>query len=259
LRWRDFTGLLGPALALAATVHAQLGDRSSAQALLDALAPAHRDDIKVRLQSAEAQAWLAVGQGDSQEAVEVLAATVRQGVEAGHGLLASLTATVALRLDGAEQVVDTLRAAADVSGSRLTALILSAAEMQIAGDARGVVDHAPELTAAGLGALAHELVSRVPGWAPDDRMLVRRARVYANELALTVSSPLSVPGIRDDVGLTEREWMVATAAARRERSREIAERLGVSVRTVDNHLSNIYRKLGVRSRSELEQELREIL
>ena len=40
-----------------------------------------------------------------------------------------------------------------------------------------------------------------------------------------------------------------------ERSREIADRLGVSVRTVDNLLQTVYRKLGVSSRDELRAAL----
>jgi DNA-binding CsgD family transcriptional regulator len=34
-------------------------------------------------------------------------------------------------------------------------------------------------------------------------------------------------------------------------SREVAARLGVSVRTVDNHLASIYRKAGIGGRHEL--------
>ena len=51
--------------------------------------------------------------------------------------------------------------------------------------------------------------------------------------------------------LTPREWSIASAAASRERNKEIAERLGLSLRTVENHLANVYRKLGVTGRDGL--------
>ena len=38
---------------------------------------------------------------------------------------------------------------------------------------------------------------------------------------------------------------MATLAAQGESSKDIAERLYLSVRTVDNHLQNVYSKLGV--------------
>ena len=52
-------------------------------------------------------------------------------------------------------------------------------------------------------------------------------------------------------GLTRREREVAGLAAAGASSREIAAKLYLSVRTVDNHLQNIYSKLGVTSREEL--------
>lgn len=51
--------------------------------------------------------------------------------------------------------------------------------------------------------------------------------------------------------LTRREREVALLAAEGRTSREIAEQLVVSVRTVDNHLASIYRKLGIAGRHEL--------
>jgi DNA-binding NarL/FixJ family response regulator len=51
--------------------------------------------------------------------------------------------------------------------------------------------------------------------------------------------------------LTKRELEVATLAARGLSSREIAETLVVSTRTVENHLQRAYEKLGVSGRTEL--------
>ncbi|WP_460493470.1 ATP-binding protein [Dactylosporangium cerinum] len=51
--------------------------------------------------------------------------------------------------------------------------------------------------------------------------------------------------------LTPHEWRIAYAAAEGRTSREIADRIVLSVRTVDYHLGNVYRKLGIRSRREL--------
>ena len=49
--------------------------------------------------------------------------------------------------------------------------------------------------------------------------------------------------------LTERELEVLTAVARGDRSKEIAQQLGVTERTIKAHLTNIYNKLGVDSRA----------
>jgi DNA-binding CsgD family transcriptional regulator len=52
-------------------------------------------------------------------------------------------------------------------------------------------------------------------------------------------------------GLTGTERRVADLAAAGRTNREIAAGLRISVRTVESHLSATYRKLGVRSRTEL--------
>jgi DNA-binding NarL/FixJ family response regulator len=51
--------------------------------------------------------------------------------------------------------------------------------------------------------------------------------------------------------LSRREAEIAQLAARGLSNREIAERLFVSVRTVEGHLHRLYAKLGVSDRSEL--------
>jgi RNA polymerase sigma factor (sigma-70 family) len=55
--------------------------------------------------------------------------------------------------------------------------------------------------------------------------------------------------------LTPREREIALLAAAEMSSRQIADRLVVSVRTVDNHLQRAYRKLGITRREELSRVL----
>lgn len=52
-----------------------------------------------------------------------------------------------------------------------------------------------------------------------------------------------------DLDLTERECEVLEGVARGERSKEIAARLGISLRTVGAHLTSIYTKLNVDCRA----------
>ena len=67
--------------------------------------------------------------------------------------------------------------------------------------------------------------------------------------------PPTLAGAPAAAGLTAREREIALLAAGGASSREIAERLVVSVRTVDNHLQNAYRKLGVTRRQDLPRAL----
>lgn len=51
--------------------------------------------------------------------------------------------------------------------------------------------------------------------------------------------------------LTPRETEIAALAAQGLTSQQIADRLYISVRTVNNHLATTYTKLGIHSRDEL--------
>lgn len=52
-------------------------------------------------------------------------------------------------------------------------------------------------------------------------------------------------------GLSEAEWRVASLAAEGKSNRQIAKELYVTMSTVEQHLTRVYRKLGTRRRSEL--------
>ena len=70
------------------------------------------------------------------------------------------------------------------------------------------------------------------------------ARVLAPQ---TAPKPASTP--QTDSTLTERELEVLQSAARGERNKEIAFKLGITERTVKAHLQSIYQKYGVDSRA----------
>jgi DNA-binding CsgD family transcriptional regulator len=67
--------------------------------------------------------------------------------------------------------------------------------------------------------------------------------------------PPTLLGAPEAAELTPREREIALLAAGGESSRDIAGRLVISVRTVDNHLQNAYRKLGVSRREDLPRVL----
>lgn len=72
------------------------------------------------------------------------------------------------------------------------------------------------------------------------------SRIFA--LTEQKSAPLSADTVRG-MELSEREREILQGVARGERSKEIAARLGISIRTVGAHLASIYTKLGVDSRA----------
>jgi DNA-binding NarL/FixJ family response regulator len=55
---------------------------------------------------------------------------------------------------------------------------------------------------------------------------------------------------RDGAALTRRELEVLRLVASGLTNRQIADRLVLSVHTVERHVNNLYRKLGVRNRAE---------
>jgi DNA-binding CsgD family transcriptional regulator len=58
-------------------------------------------------------------------------------------------------------------------------------------------------------------------------------------------------------GLTARELEVARLVAQRKSNKAIGRELGMGTRTASTHLSNIYQKLGIGSRGELADIIRE--
>jgi len=248
LDWRDFLGARGPAVAILAIARTRLGLPVST------IDPSLRENVVTDLHAAEAEAWDFVGRGDMDGALSAISPAVSRGIEGRCFAIAALTAHAAVRMGRADAVIGQLRTITRATQGGLVQLIGQHAEALNARDATALLDVAGRLAAAGLTAGAVDAARQASELARDgghDR-LARRAALLASSWA----------GGADDAtrdgGLSEREWDIARSAAGRERSREIAARLGLSVRTVDNHLTNIYRKLGVSGRDQLRVELAEL-
>ena len=94
----------------------------------------------------------------------------------------------------------------------------------------------------------------------------RRELIAAHAVFVELGSPVqaaqaslelaSIGGRVTAGGLTAAEQRIAAQVSAGQTNREVAATLYMSVRTVESHLGRIYRKLGVRSRTELSRRLR---
>jgi DNA-binding CsgD family transcriptional regulator len=94
---------------------------------------------------------------------------------------------------------------------------------------------------------------RDPGRAASARAAAARAAAWLEGCEGARPPTLRAGAVAEE--LTAREREVALLAAAGLSSREIADRLVLSVRTVDNHLQRAYRKLGVTRRQDLSRVL----
>ncbi len=99
--------------------------------------------------------------------------------------------------------------------------------------------------AADAAAVAHRRAGRLSS----ARRAAARATVWLSKCE--GARPPTMLGAPEAAGLTRRELEIALLAAGGSSSRQIADRLVISVRTVDNHLRSVYRKLGVSRRQDL--------
>jgi DNA-binding CsgD family transcriptional regulator len=206
------------------------------------------------------RAWVSVAAGEVSRARRQLREAAQRAAGGNQRVAEARLLHDVARLGEPESVTARLRELAAVVDGDVVATWAEHAE----GLARR---SAPELEAAavsferlGAGLLATEsyveaaALYRVSGSARRASAASRRA----DELLAScgdIRTPALAPST-DAIALTRREREVAGLAAAGASSREIAAKLFVSVRTVDNHLQSVYSKLGVTGRDELEGALR---
>ncbi|HSL57565.1 MAG TPA: LuxR C-terminal-related transcriptional regulator [Acidimicrobiales bacterium] len=236
------------ALALAL---AQMGDVDAGRSIDDTDLPVPAPRLAVWVD--RGRAWTAAAQGRVDEALGILIAGGRSAIAAQHVAWGALCLHDAVRLGRPDLAVDDLRSIDASRGAHLLRALCAHAEAATADDLDGLAAVAERFAEMGAWLYAAE------AWADaatrldhrDDGPSAARAAALSLTAELACERP-DTPLVRDRPPLvSRRELEVAREAARGAPSADIARGLFISVRTADNHLRSVYRKLGVGGRSEL--------
>ena len=201
------------------------------------------------------RAWVSVAAGELSRACKTLTEAAARAATGQLRIAEARLLHDLARLGQPGSVAPRLAALAEMTDSGFIAVLARHADALVRASAADL--EAAGLAFDGLGAslLAAEAYQaaaagyRSGGYARRASAAARRAGELAAACGDIRTPGMSLAG--DSDGLTRREREVASMAASGASSREIAARLVLSVRTVDNHLQNVYSKLGVTSREEL--------
>ncbi|MEV8097755.1 LuxR C-terminal-related transcriptional regulator [Kitasatospora sp. NPDC085879] len=242
------------ALAGLAGVAALQGDVAAAEAALAERAPLPGSAAHL------GEAWLHVARGELTRARTVLREAAGEAAERGHIAFEAVLLTDLARLGGAREVAGRLAEIADRCEGRFYRARADLAAAWAAGDAERLLAVADDLERMGADLLAAEASStaatllRRAGQARPATAAALRARTLADRCE-GARTPALAAADEGTAQLTGREQEIALLAARGMLSKEIAARLTISVRTVDNHLQRIYAKLGLSTRRELAERV----
>lgn len=258
-RLHGFRGPLSGALAGMAVADANLGRAADAAAAIEEYRTlptfsffGHDHSIGI--------AWSQWANGDPHGARATLLAEAERAYEGHHNGSAAWLWHDASRL-GARGLAARLQIVADTGDSPVVAARAQHVAAVEAGDADGLVAAADAFEALGANLLAAEAASEASAE-------LRRKGDQRRGAALGNRSKQLMercPGVRTPalapadvaVPLSTREREVASLAGSGLTSQEIADRLYLSIRTVDNHLQKAYAKLGVNKREQLAAALGE--
>ncbi|MGD9957094.1 MAG: LuxR C-terminal-related transcriptional regulator, partial [Candidatus Nanopelagicales bacterium] len=208
--------------------------------------------------SVVASAWLAHAGGDTRRAADLVREKGLELAERRELREAAVLLDEAVMFDdrgAAEALLGFIDQVATPVGRarslRAKALLSGAPEDRLAA-AEGFADCGFIHSAATEAAQA-ALTLRAEGDPRAAAAAEAKARAWAD-----LSPGIRVEGLGETAGaalLTPREREIASLVARGRSSKEVAGDLVLSVRTVDNHLANVYAKLGIAGRAQLASAL----
>jgi DNA-binding CsgD family transcriptional regulator len=203
----------------------------------------------------QAQAWTAIASGDTRAARALFTDTAQRclaigdlkwGVSSLHGLV---------RIGHPEDALDPLETTVPEMEGPWAALCLRHARALAQPDAPALREVALEFDALGAALLAAEAAAQAGGaWELlQDSRQASAARSLAVSIAQRCEGAVTpaLQSLATYDTLTEAELETARYAADGLSNKAIAQRLYLSVRTVESRLQTVYNKLGIRSRDAL--------
>jgi DNA-binding CsgD family transcriptional regulator len=247
-------------LAFLARALALAGD---AQAAREALERAERArPAQIQLMDPElgsAKVWVAVAEGDIPAARRLALDLADRHAAAAKPVAEARALHDVARLGVPDEVARRLAELAAATDAPVIAVYAAQADALAASDGPALVAAGERFEGLGCTLWATEAyVAAATAFESAGRdASARTAHARARGLLARCEGARTpaLAGITLGTSLTPRERDVALLAAAGAANREIAQRLVVSVRTVESHLAQTYRKLGVRNRNELSELL----
>ncbi len=252
---RDVLGYRPWALAGLARARALAGEEDAATAALEEarqIQPVGRHYDMTRFL---AEVELHTLAGRFAAAVEAAGQAVDWARAAGMPIEEARALDTWVRIEPTAALADRLAEVATTTDSRLVAVMAAHARAAVDGDPDALLEAAASFAAMTTWPLAAEAASAAA------RILDREGQVRAAQAASRVATsyrdrcegvrPSPTDALAGPAPLTRRENQIAALAAGGRSNREIAERMFLSPRTVENHLYHAYVKLGVTDRAGL--------
>lgn len=201
-------------------------------------------------------AWLHAARGELSRARDLLRAAADRARDTGHLVSEALLLTDIARLGDPKAVQQRMTELADQVDGALTPARARLVTAFANKDPQRLMACSEELEHMGARLLAAESAAEAANaWRQKgDPRKVTAATAQAMRLANRCEgarTPILSTIVDTFEPLTKREQEIALLAVSGKSSKAISQHLTLSVRTVDNHLQRIYRKLGVRNRADL--------